>query len=64
VENVVSASFNLLIEGKLKENESKDYASKNILMNVYSIFKEVMQTLTEEEIINKKEAIRLRFALI
>jgi hypothetical protein len=46
VENVVSVSFNFLIEGKLKENESKDFASKNILLNVYSIFKESIKTLT------------------
>jgi hypothetical protein len=50
VENVISVSFNFLIEGKLKENESKDYASKNLLLNLRSLFREVMQTLTEDVI--------------
>jgi len=47
VENVISVSFNLLIEGKLKEKESKDYASKNLLLNIHSLFKEIMKTFTE-----------------
>ena len=50
VENVISVSFNLLIEGKLKEKESKDYASKNLLLNTHSLFKEIMKTFTEYEI--------------
>jgi len=33
-------------------------------MNVYSIFKEVMETLTSEDLISKKESKKLRFALI
>jgi hypothetical protein len=51
VENVVSISFNWLVGGKLKDNETKDYASKNILLNVQSIMKEVMKTLIEGSVI-------------
>jgi len=64
VENVVSVSFNFLIGEKLQENESKDFASKNILMNVYSIFKESMKALAAEGVISKKEIRKMRFALI
>jgi len=35
------------MEAKLKENESKDYASKNILLNVQSVLKEVRRVLAD-----------------
>ena len=52
VENVISASFNFLMEAKLKENESKDYASKNILLNVQSVLKEVRRVLADQKLID------------
>jgi hypothetical protein len=45
LEVVVSVSFNELMEGKLKESECKDYASKNILLNVHSVCKETFRSL-------------------
>jgi len=41
MENVTSVSFNLLKEGKLSNNEAKDYAAKNILFNVNILCKEI-----------------------
>jgi hypothetical protein len=44
-ENVVSISFRLLNDGKLTENETKDFASKNILGNVESILTKVLKEI-------------------
>jgi len=53
VENVTSVSFNYLMEGKLTENETKDFASKNILMNVSTLFKGVLTNSKLLRIIQK-----------
>lgn len=45
LELVMSVSFNELMEGKMKENECKDYASKNILLNVHSVCTETYHAL-------------------
>ncbi len=51
LEIVVSVSFNELMDGKLKENECKDYASKNILLNVHSVCRETFKCLKERMLI-------------
>lgn len=43
------------MEGKLKENECKDYAFKNILLNVHAVCRETFKCLKEREIIEGKE---------
>lgn len=55
LEAVVSVSFNELMEGKLKESECKDYASKNILLNVHAVCKETFRTLKERSLIEGRE---------
>lgn len=37
--NVVSVAFKLLSEEKMEEKEAKEYAAKNIMLNVQAIFK-------------------------
>jgi len=44
-ENITSVSFNLLNEGKLTDGETKDFASKNLLMNVNILFKKIMENV-------------------
>lgn len=36
-ENVASATFRLLNEGKLTDNEAKAFASKNFLVNIHAL---------------------------
>lgn len=43
------------MEGKLKESECKDYASKNILLNVHAVCRETFRTLKERNLIDGKE---------
>jgi len=45
VENITSVSFNLLTEGKLTNSETKDFAAKNILLNVNLMFKEIIKNV-------------------
>lgn len=39
---MVSAAFKFLCKGDLSEGESKEYASKNILLNIYAVFRETV----------------------
>lgn len=39
VENITSISFNLLMEKKLTIYQSKDFASKNLLLNINSLLR-------------------------
>ena len=39
VANVVSAGFHHLNQKDLEEKESKEFAAKNILLNIHSIFR-------------------------
>jgi hypothetical protein len=55
-ENVVSISFKLLNDGKLTENEAKDFASKNILSNVVAILTEIVGLI---RVVVKKEDVEL-----
>jgi hypothetical protein len=60
--NIISAAFNFLLEGKLKESEAKDYASKNLILNMRSIFVETIKGLMGSQLFigideNKKEQI-------
>jgi len=48
--NIASAAFNFFYEGKLKESEAKDYASKNLMLNVRSIFAETMKGISASQL--------------
>jgi hypothetical protein len=55
--NVVSVAFKFLSEGRLDNSEAKEYASKNILLNMQSIFRQLMRA------IEASEALRIRLNL-
>jgi len=57
MENITSVSFNLLNERKLTDSETKDFASKNILMNVNILFKKIMQNVQLKNIVKDKEIL-------
>lgn len=38
-ENVISISFNHLLQNKLNDREAKDYTAKNIMINLQSILR-------------------------
>ena len=43
--NVVSAGFKFLCKSDLEENEAKEFASKNIMLNINSIFKQTVNAI-------------------
>ncbi len=45
--NVTSAAFKFLCNGDLTGDEAKEYASKNLLLNINSIFRETMKGVKE-----------------
>jgi len=51
MENITSVSFNLLNERKLTDSETKDFASKNILMNVNILFKKIIENVQLKKIV-------------
>jgi hypothetical protein len=53
VSNIASAAFKFLCELKLNDHEVKDYASKNMMLNLQSIFKHSIQSI--EEVILKEK---------
>jgi len=59
LENITSVSFNLLNEGKLTDSETKDFASKNILMNVNTLFKKIMENVQLKKIVKEKEILKI-----
>ena len=46
VANVVSVGFRHLCKDDLEEGESKDFAAKNILLNIHSIFRETVRGIS------------------
>ena len=51
--NVVSAGFRYLCRTELEENEAKDMASKNVMINIYSIHRHVIQAILDSEFLKK-----------
>jgi hypothetical protein len=45
VSNVTSAAFKFMCRGELESKEAKEYAAKNIMLNVRSIFRHTIQAL-------------------
>jgi hypothetical protein len=43
--NIASVAFNFLCEEKLKASEAKDYASKNLMLNMRSIYAETIKAI-------------------
>jgi hypothetical protein len=45
VSNIASISFGFYNQDKLEDKEAKDYAAKNIILNVHSILNKIMTTV-------------------
>lgn len=52
--NVASVAFKFLCQGDLIEKEAKDYAAKNMLLNINSIFLKTVTALENNPIIREK----------
>ena len=68
ISNVVSAGFKFLCKSDLEENEAKEMASKNVMLNIYSVHrhavKAILESTTLKERQNIPDAERLRHDLI
>ena len=49
VSNVVSAGFHHLNQKDLEEKQSKEFAAKNILLNIHSIFRQTIRAITQHK---------------
>ena len=61
ISNVVSVSFDFYANGKLKEGEAKEYASKNTMLNIQSIFGTTIRAIEKNQ--KLKESI-IKYASI
>jgi hypothetical protein len=52
--NVVSAAFRFLCKGELTEQEAKEYAAKNLMLNLHSVFSEVAATIKNNRLLRTK----------
>ena len=47
--NIVSAGFKNLCKNDLEENEAKEFASKNIMLNINSIYQQTIKAIMENQ---------------
>ena len=47
--NIVSAGFKFLCKTDLEENEAKEFASKNIMLNINSIYQQTVKAIIENK---------------
>ena len=52
--NVISAGFNFLNKKDLEENEAKEFASKNTMLNIHSIYKQTIKAIMENNQLKEK----------
>jgi hypothetical protein len=50
----LSVSFKFVCSGELEGKESKEYAVKNIMLNLNSIFRKTMEALRQNRLIERK----------
>jgi hypothetical protein len=53
ISNVISIAFRYMCKNDLEQYEAKEYASKNIMLNVHSIYKQIISALQANESIGK-----------
>jgi hypothetical protein len=56
ISNVVSVAFKFMCRGELESKEAKEYASKNIMLNVHSIYRQTFKALEGNELLRGKAA--------
>jgi hypothetical protein len=54
VSNVISIAFKFLCKGELEGREAKEYASKNIMLNMQVIFRSTIEVLNQHEMLQDK----------
>jgi fumarylacetoacetate (FAA) hydrolase family protein len=65
ISNVVSIAFKFMRNGDLENKEAKEYASKNIMLNVQSIFQKIIEALRNNELLKAKVDIeKVKSALV
>jgi hypothetical protein len=52
--NVVSTAFRLLCRGELEEKETKEYAVKNIMINLHSVYERTVQAVSHHSLTKNK----------
>ena len=66
--NVVSVGFKHLCKTDLEESESKEFAAKNIFLNIHSIIRETIKAITEHidltALLGKESIEEMKFDLI
>jgi hypothetical protein len=55
--NVISVAFRFLCEGQLEELEAKEYASKNLMLNVHAIFRQAVRAIEEAKLLQEVVAL-------
>ena len=55
--NIVSAAFKFLGKRDLEEKESMEFAAKNILLNLHSIYKATMKEIELLDIVKEKQLL-------
>ena len=68
VSNVASAAFKFLNQKELTENEVKEYAAKNILLNINSVFRQLNKAIVAnpslKEVVKETKMAEFRLRLI
>ena len=54
---MVSAGFKFLCKSDLEESEAKEMASKNIMLNVFSIHKQILRAILGNKILQDKHGL-------
>ena len=57
IENIVSAGFEFLCKTDLEENEAKEFASKNMMLNSHSIIQHTVKAIMENSQLKKMENV-------
>jgi hypothetical protein len=54
ISNVISIAFKFLCKEELGNREAKEYASKNMMLNMQSVFRRTIEVLKQHEILQEK----------
>jgi hypothetical protein len=54
VSNVISIAFKFMCKGELEDREAKEYAAKNIMLNVQSIFRRTIEVLKQHDVLQHR----------
>ena len=52
--NVTSVAFKFICEEKFTDNEAKEYAAKNIMLNIHSVFTKTIQAIENHPLLSDR----------